>query len=106
MLLPLLLIDPVAIVAIDPSIKLSVIPAIALFESIPIINFLPGHVVRDPISTMRIPMLKFPVPLKPMRKDPRPAVHIMVMHDVRPVFNLVCRYIRCAYQKQAYAEAQ
>ncbi len=103
---PLFLITPVAVVAMDLSIRLSVVPAITPFVSIPIVNIVPGHVVREPISTMRIPMSKFPVPLKPTRQEPGPAILIMVMHNMRPVLDLVCRCIRCTDQKQAYAEAQ
>ena len=103
---PLLMITPVAVVAIDLSVILSIVPAIALLESVAIVNSVPGHVVREPISTMRIPMSKFPVPLKPTWKEPRSNVLMMVIRDVRPVLDLVCRCIRCTDQKQAYAEAQ
>ncbi len=103
---PLLLITPVAVVAIDLSVILSTGPAIVLFESVAIVNSVPGHVVREPISTMRIPMPKFPVPLKPTRQEPAPGVHTMVIRDVRPVLDLVCRCIHCTDQKQTYAEAQ
>ena len=102
---PLLLITPVAVVAIDLSVILSIGPAIVPFESVAIVNSVPGHAMREPISTMRIPMPKFPVPLKPTRHEPGPAVHMIVIRDVRPVLDLVCRYIRCTDQKQANAEA-
>ena len=103
---PLFLITPVAVVAMDLSIRLSVVPAITPFISIPIVNIVPGHAIREPILTMRIPMPKFPVPLKPTRQEPGPAVHMMVIRDVRPVLDLVCRCICCTDQEQAYAEAQ
>ena len=97
---------PVIVVTIHIAIIPSIVSVIAAFEEIQIVNPVPGHVAREAVTTVQVPMPKFPVSLKPGRKGPRPAIHVIVMRHVRPVSAIVCRCIRHARQKQAYAENQ
>jgi hypothetical protein len=64
---------PVIVVTIHIAIIPSMVSVIAAFEEIQIVNPVPGHVAREAVTTVQVPMPKFPVSLKPGRKGPRPA---------------------------------
>ena len=106
MLLRLPVIGPVAVIAIDLAVEPAALISIAHFEMIDIVKPVPRHVSHQAVAAVQIPALKLPILTQPAREDPCLAVHVLAMHDVRPVFDLVCRGICCAHQKQAGADDQ
>lgn len=105
---PILLIGPEAAVMVDMAVIFSapVVAIIAPFIEIPVVDSAPRHAPHEPISTLQIPALKFPVRRKPGRIGPCPDIHDVVIRDRRSVFDNVCRCICCTYHEQAQAEAR